>query len=113
MIATIFRQNPADERARGAAWRQLSDILAQRGHQLSAADVRRALCGLALLRPQVPERVRLETARALAAHCRFAPLVAFYAADDAPVANAMLAAAQLSDADWLALLPSSSPAARA
>lgn len=112
MIATIFRQQPADDRLRSAAWRQLSDILAQRGGQLSDSDVRKSLHALAWLRPQVAERVRRETGRALADHCRFAPLVALYAADQPAVAAAMLGGVQLSDAQWLALLPSSTPAAR-
>lgn len=113
MIATIFRQQPADDRLRGAAWRQLSDILAQRGGQLSDSDVRKSLHALAWLRPQVAERVRRETALALADHCRFAPLVALYGADQPAVAAAMLNRAQLNDVEWLALLPSSTPAARA
>jgi signal transduction histidine kinase len=113
MLATIFRQTPADARSRGAAWRQLADILAQRGKQLSDSDARRALHGLALLRPQVSETVRRETAGALASHCRFAPLVALYAADQPAIAAAMLGKVQLADAEWMALLPSSTPAARA
>lgn len=112
MIATIFRQVPADERTRTAAWRQLSDILAQRGNQLSESDVRRSLHALAMLRPQISDRVRLETAQSIAAHCRFAPLAALFAADDPPVAAAMLAHVQLSDADWLAYLPSSTTVSR-
>jgi len=113
MIATILRQSPADERTRSSAWRQLSDILAQRGTQLTEFDVRRALHALALLRPQVSNSVRQETALALASHCRFAPLVALYAADIPSVAAEMLATVHLPDADWLALLPSSTPVARA
>lgn len=113
MIATIFRQAPADERTRSAAWRQISDILAQRGKQLSDSDVRRSLHALAMLRSKTSDRVRRETAQALSSHCRFAPLVALYAADEPPVAAAMLAKVQLSDAEWLAFLPSSTSVARA
>lgn len=113
MIATIFRQAPADERMRAAAWRQISDILAQRGNQLSESDVRRSLHALAMLRSKTSERVRRETALALSSHCGFAPLVALYASDEPPVAAAMLANVQLSDDEWLAFLPSSTPVARA
>lgn len=112
MIATIFRQQPATPRLRAAAWRQLSDILAQRGGQLSESDVRKSLHALAWLRPQVPDAVRRDTAEALAEFCRFAPLVALYAADQPAVAAPMLHAVQLDDAEWLALLPSTTTAAR-
>lgn len=112
MIATILRQAPADRRASIAAWRQLSDILAQRGNQLSDDDIRRSLHALAVLRPQVPESVRRDCARAIARHGRFAPLVALYANDVAPVSAAILQTVQLSEADWLAMLPTTSATAR-
>lgn len=112
MIATILRQAPADGRASIAAWRQLSDILAQRGNQLADSDIRRALHALAVLRPKVPEAIRGDCARAIARHCRFAPLVAFYANDVPSVSAAMLREARLADADWLALLPATGPIAR-
>jgi signal transduction histidine kinase len=112
MIATIMRQSPADDRTRSAAWRQLSDILAQRGNQLGENDVRRALHALALLRTRVGEAVRRDTAVTLAGQCRYAPLVALYSADTPPVAAAMLSEVQLSDDDWLALLPSTNAVAR-
>src|SRR3546814_7892903 len=80
-LATILRQAPADARASIAAWRQISDILAQRGNQLGDDDIRRSLHALAVLRRDVPEKVRRDCARAVARHGRFAPLVAFYAND--------------------------------
>lgn len=112
MIATILRQAPADRRASIAAWRQLSDILAQRGNQLRDDDIRRSLHALAVLRPEVPEKVRRDCALALARHGRFAPLVALYAADVPAVSVAMLRDARLSEADWLAVLPATNPMAR-
>ncbi|MBB6424559.1 HAMP domain-containing histidine kinase [Sphingopyxis sp. JAI128] len=112
MIATILRQAPADRRASIAAWRQLSDILAQRGNQLDDEDIRRSLHALAVLRPQVPESVRRDSARALARHGRFAPLVAFYANDVPAVSAIMLRDTRLSEADWLALLPATNAMAR-
>ncbi len=113
MIATILRQEPTDRRSCIIAWRQLSDILAQRGNQLDNISVRKALHALAVLRPKIPETVRRETAEAIARHGRFAPLVALYANDTAAVSSRMLALAQLGDADWLALLPSTTPVIRA
>lgn len=112
MIATILRQAPADRRAGIAAWRQLTDILAQRGNQLGDDDIRRSFRALAVLRSQVPENIRRDCAQAVARHGRFAPLVAFYANDVASVSAAMLRQARLSDADWLALLPATGAMAR-
>lgn len=112
MIATILRQAPSDGRARIAAWRQLTDILAQRGNQLPNDDVRRSLHALAVLRPQVPEKIRRDCALSVAPHGRFAPLVAFYAHDVPAVSAAMLQHARLAEADWLALLPATGAMAR-
>ncbi len=112
MIATILRQAPGDPRARIAAWRQISDILAQRGNQLSDDDARRALHALAILRPQVPEKIRRDCVAAIARHGRFAPLVAFYANDVPAVSAAMLQRARLTETDWLALLPATAATAR-
>ena len=112
MIATILRQAPADARASVAAWRQISDILAQRGNQLADDDIRRSLHALAVLRRDVPEKVRRDCARAVARHGRFAPLVAFYANDVPAVSATMLREARLSEADWLAMLPATGPMAR-
>ena len=112
MIATILRQAPADRRASIIAWRQLSDILAQRGNQLCDDDIRRSLHALAMLRPRIPESVRRDCARAIARHGRFAPLVALYANDVPAVSAIMLRDARLAEADWLALLPATSAMAR-
>ena len=112
MIATILRQAPDDRRTSVAAWRQLSDILAQRGNQLNDDDIRRSLHALAVLRPQIPEHVRRDCARSIARHSRFAPIVALYANDVPAVSLAMLRDAQLSEEDWLALLPATGPMAR-
>jgi len=112
MIATILRQSPVDRRSSVAAWRQLSDILAQRGNQLADEDIRRSLHALAVLRPHVPEGVRRDCARSIARHSRFAPIVALYASDVPSVSLAMLRDAQLAEEDWLALLPATGPMAR-
>ncbi|MBL0915999.1 MAG: sensor histidine kinase, partial [Sphingopyxis sp.] len=112
MIATILRQAPKDRRASIAAWRQISDILAQRGNQLPDDDIRRGLHALAVLRPEIPEKVRRDCAEAVARHGRFAPIVAFYANDVPAVSNAMLRRARLSEADWQAVLPATGATAR-
>jgi hypothetical protein len=112
MIATILRQAPVDRRASIAAWRQLTDILAQRGNQLDTTDIRRAFHALAVLRRDVPEKVRRDCAVAVARHGRFAPLVAFFANDVPAVSATMLRRARLAEADWLAMLPTTAATAR-
>src|SRR3546814_6985929 len=68
MIATILRQAPADARASIAAWRQISDILAQRGNQLVDDAIRRSLPALAVMRRAVPEKVRRDCAGTVERH---------------------------------------------
>ncbi|PKP99051.1 MAG: histidine kinase, partial [Alphaproteobacteria bacterium HGW-Alphaproteobacteria-13] len=65
MIATILRRTPGDRRASVAAWRQLTDILAQRGNRLNEDDIRRGLRALAVLRADVPEQVRRDCAESV------------------------------------------------
>lgn len=112
MIATVLKQEPKDQRSCVAAWRQLSDILAQRGNQLPHADIRRSFHALTLLRARVPESDRRASAAAVAKRGRFAPLVAFYASDVPAVASTMLRDAALEEQDWLALLPATNAVAR-
>lgn len=112
MIATILQREPQSMRECVAVWRQLGDILAQRGTQLSDAEIHRSLRALASLRSKVPENIRRDSALSVARHGRFAPLVALYANDVVPVAAAMLQNARLSDDDWLALLPATGDVAR-
>lgn len=112
MISTILQREPQSLRDKIAVWRQLSDILAQRGMQLADAEILQSFQLLASLRSTVPEHVRRNTAVSVARHGRFAPLVAFYAHDVASVAVAMLNNARLPDADWIAMLPATGDVAR-
>lgn len=112
MIATILQREPQSVRECVAVWRQLGDILAQRGMQLTDGEIQRSLRALAALRSKVPENIRRDSALSVARHGRFAPLVALYANDVASVAAAMLQNARLSDEDWLALLPATGDVAR-
>lgn len=112
MISTILQRDPESLRDKIDVWRQLSDILAQRGMQLSSEEILQSFQLLASLRSKVPEHIRRTTAVSVARHGRFAPLVAFYAHDVASVAVAMLNNARLADADWLAMLPATGDIAR-
>ena len=113
MIETVLQQPLATARDRVGAWRQLTDILAQRGDRLPLDIAARGLRALAVLRDSIPVPIRRATAAAVARRVRFAPLVAFYGADEASVARAMLSQVQMSDAAWQAYLPASNPVSRA
>lgn len=113
MIETVLQQPLATARDRIGAWRQLTDILAQRGDRLPLDIAARGLRALAVLRDSIPVPIRRATAAAVARRVRFAPLVAFYGADEASVARAMLSQVQMSDAAWQAYLPASNPVSRA
>ena len=84
-----------------SAWRQLIDLM---GRGRIPAD-EPSLARLRLLRQAVPVAVRVASARALAFATPPAALVAFFAEDDIAVAGPILRAAQMADAEWLALLP--------
>lgn len=112
MIDIILRQIPSDPKTQVAAWRQLIDILAQRGAALDPASAKRALHALALLRPNIAESVRRASALSIAQRCRYTPLVAFLGADSPPVAYAIMRNVELSQDDWLDYLPVSNPVSR-
>jgi hypothetical protein len=112
MFATVLAMptpGPAQYRAK---WLQLTDLLGQRGDRAAPQIAASALRSLAQIKPHVDPAIRAQAARAVGPRVRFAPLVAFYAHDDAPVAREMLIHAQLADADWISLLPGLSPLSR-
>ena len=91
-----------------STWRQLVDLIG-RG-RVSASDA--AIARLRAIRGDVPPPVRTASARAVATASPPAALVALFAEDEIAVAAPVLRSAQLSVAEWTALLPRLSPAAR-
>lgn len=114
-LATVLARPLADAGSRAAAWRQIIDILAQ-DHD-GGVDHRQRAAALTLLRrirPSVPQAVRAESVRAIAACRRLPPIVVGFVAEEPPAISApLIAAVALSEADWLDLLPTLTPAARA
>ncbi|MCM8730154.1 sensor histidine kinase [Hephaestia sp. GCM10023244] len=92
-----------------SAWRQLVDLIGRR----RALANEQALARLAGMRDAVPIAVRTASARAIAHGAPPAALVRFFAADDAAVVAPLLRSAQLSEAEWIAVLPALSPTGRA
>lgn len=108
-LATVLAADTQSAFGAQSAWRQLVDLLA-RGR---VGDMNAALVRLGELRAQVPLEVRAAGSRAVAGAQPPAELVALLAGDEAAVAGPVLRAAQLSASEWLTLLPSLGPRARA
>ncbi len=91
-----------------STWRQLVDLIG-RG-RVPANDA--AIARLRMIRGDVPPPVRAASARALAFATPPADLVAVFAEDEIAVAAPVLRSVQLSTAEWCAILPRLTPAAR-
>lgn len=111
-LATVLLAQPETARERAAVWRQVADMLAQSGREMTETDAARGLAALSLLRPHIPAAVRLETARSIGSRCRFAPLAVLIGDDDPDITVALFDRIDLADGDWMAILPSLTPLAR-
>jgi signal transduction histidine kinase len=112
MFATVLAMPTPGSVQYRAKWLQLTDLLGQRGDRAAPKVAAAALRNLAQIKPHVDPAIRAQAARAVGPRVRFAPLVAFYAHDNASVAREMLMLAQLDDVDWINLLPGLSPLSR-
>jgi hypothetical protein len=104
-LSTLLHYPTPDSGAKTAVWTQIVDVLAQDRGALSPELRGSALSKLAELRGDVPDRRRLASAVSVAGQSMPADLVAVFAADLPAVAAPVLTRAQLSDAEWSALLP--------
>ncbi|MEQ1687260.1 MAG: histidine kinase dimerization/phospho-acceptor domain-containing protein [Sphingopyxis sp.] len=111
-LDTVLKIDPGHASGRAAIWRQLIDMLAHSGAHMTAASAARCLQVLALLRDQIPLRDRIDSINAVGGRVNYAPLIAFLAHDHPHVAIAATDKAQLSTADWLAILPDMGPVGR-
>ncbi len=90
------------------AWRQAVDLIAQQ----EGDPVGEARDALEKLRAGAPLHMRQATAQALACPQLPPALVAHFGRDVASVAQPVLSAVQLSDADWAAIVPELAPSSR-
>ena len=111
-LATVLRFDPGTALGRAAIWRQMLDMVAQSGPEMTEAALKRGLSALAILRDQVAVDTRVSSVQSIAARCRSLPLTVFLAHDSSQVAVAFIDRLQLADADWLAILPDLGPLAR-
>lgn len=107
-LATILSADTATPFGAQTAWRQVVDLM---GRGRIAADPA-TLTRLAELRGSVSDATRSASARLLSLCQPPAALVAFFAQDDLAIAAPVLRMAQLSDAEWLDILPQLNPRTR-
>ncbi|TFI60304.1 HAMP domain-containing histidine kinase [Sphingomonas parva] len=113
MIATVLGQGEGNPSALAAKWRQLVDLLAQRREVRTSPQVIEALEWLRRHRLHVAADTRCAVARSLAGR-RVSPIaIGFFAEDKPTVAGPLIGGALLTRDEWIALLPSLTPTARA
>ncbi|MGF1549059.1 MAG: sensor histidine kinase, partial [Sphingomonadaceae bacterium] len=111
MFATVLAQPAATASARAVRWRQMVDIVAQRGAAGGAAGD--AFGHLRAEREHIRLGTRVETARMLAGRRLPAGIIAFFAEDHPAVAAPVITGARLAPEEWIELLPRLGPTGRA
>jgi signal transduction histidine kinase len=111
-IATVMALPASSASARAAKWRQLVDILAQ-ARTRQGARLEEAFAYLREHRAEIDRATRKEVAMSLTGRAITADLFRFFAEDQPVVAGPLIAGARLAIDEWLDLLPSLSPTARA
>jgi signal transduction histidine kinase len=113
MIATVLGQGENTPSAVAAKWRQLVDLLAQRRSVRLSDQALHALDWLRARRLEVPADTRCAVARSLSGRRVSPAAIAFFAEDKPTVAGPLISGALLTRDEWIALLPSLTPTARA
>ncbi|PSJ37248.1 sensor histidine kinase [Allosphingosinicella deserti] len=113
MIATVLGQGEGNPAALAAKWRQLVDLIAQRRGVRLSDQALQALDWLRARRLDIPSDTRCATARSFSGRRVSTTIVAFFAEDKPVVAGPLISGALLTRDEWIALLPSLTPTARA
>ena len=112
-LATVMALPDDAPAGRAAKWRQLVDLLAQRGGADDGDLSGEAFDYLGRERPRIDPAVRREVARALAGRAIDPDLFIFFTDDMPAIASPLIASARLTPDEWTRLLPAMSPTARA
>lgn len=104
-LATVLRHRAGGERAARTQYRQLLDLLGQRRHGKDESLLAAAWLRLGALGETIPAADRAAIVREPGWRFRSPELAAHLAEDEPTVAAAALAAAQLTEDDWTALIP--------
>jgi hypothetical protein len=110
MIATVLAQREDSPSARTAKWRQLVDLVAQRGDGPAPDE---ALAWLRATRADVPLAIRRGAAAALGGRAVSPAALRLFAEDEPQVAAPLFASARMTSGAWIALLPELGPTGRA
>jgi hypothetical protein len=110
MIATVLAQREDSPSARAAKWRQLVDLVAQRGEGPASKD---ALAWLRASRADVPLATRRAAAAALGGRGVSPAALRLFSEDEPQVAAPLFASARMTGDAWIALLPELGPTGRA
>src|SRR4051794_29300685 len=110
MIATVLAQREDGASARAAKWRQLVDLVAQRGAGKTSDE---ALAWLRANRGEVPFATRRGVAAALGGRAVSPAALRLFAEDEPQVAAPLFASARMANDEWIALLPALGPTGRA
>src|SRR3546814_9724611 len=94
-FATVMALPADNPSARAAKWRQLVDLLAQRGDGDESTQLDEAYAWLEARRIEIDPATRREAARALAGRALAPDLFAFFATDHASVVAPLAACARL------------------
>jgi len=107
-LETVLSADMTTPLGAASAWRQLVDLIGRRRAPPSAE----AMARLETIRGAVPAAVRAASARGLEHAAPPVELVCLFAADAAEIAAPVLRGAQLTPAEWIALLPALGPRTR-
>jgi len=111
-LATVLRHTAPSEPGARTQYRQLLDLLGSMHHAVSGAPVEAAYDRLGELMGELPSTVQSAILRAPGLRLRNRTLVAWLARGEPQAAAAAMATAQLSEGDWLYLIPRLPMAAR-
>lgn len=104
-LATVLRQRAAGGAIVRVQYRQLLDLLGTNPHDASSPQIDAAYARLALLSARIPAEERAAIVREPWMRLRSPRLISVLAENDLPVAAAAIAAARLSEEEWLDLAP--------
>lgn len=108
-LKTVLKGPFPDGSAAALQWRQVADLMAQKPGRLVNDDVQSGLTRLRDLHDRVNEEDRIAAVKALAGRLRSAPLLVYLCADSNGICDAAIAAADLTDDEWLDVIPQLSP----
>lgn len=108
-LKTVLKGPFPEGNAAALQWRQVVDLMAQKSGRLVNDDVQSGLARLRDLHDSVNEEARIAAVKALDGRLRSAPLLVYLCADNDLICDAAISAADLSDDEWVDVIPQLSP----